>query len=389
MFIKLTHFLNILMHNDNKGFEENKEMNRKLVGILSMAAIMAMTAGCGKKVKEKKAEAKKTVVTQYGEVVLPEYQGLSVEKDIYTVTDSEIQDEIDLLVEDYATYKEVARGAKENDILTMTLVAKTELETVLEYTDETVEFVLGQAEYGEEVDKKLLGVKAGEHRVFTVPYEEEYWLEESVPVAGDSITFEVDVKKVVEKELPELTDSFVSETLGYESYDALKEEVAAWLQQENDSNSEAEVKESLVTKVVEGATAEEGNEELYALCKKEVDNGYAAYASLYGSASLEEFYEVAGITTEQIEEETKGLVKRAMVLAAICKEESLSVSDEEYKEGIEEYVQAYGYEDEEALLKDYEEAEIRNWLLEEKAIGVLREHAVVTEKKITADEQAS
>ncbi len=364
-------------------------MNRKLVGILSMAAIMAMTAGCGKKVKENKAEENKTVVTQYGKVVLPRYQGLSVEKHIYTVTDSDVQDEIDLLVEDYATYKEVERGAKENDILTMTLVAKTELETVLDYTEETVELILGQAEYGEEVDKKLLGVKAGEHRVFTVPYEEEEWLEESIPVAGDTITFEVQVEKVVEKELPEFTDSFVSETLGYESYDALKEEVNAWLQQENDSNSEAEVKESLVTKVVEGATAEEGNEELYALCKKEVDNGYAAYASLYGSANVEEFYEVAGITEEQIEEETKGVVKRAMVLAAICKEESLTVSDEEYKEGIEGYVQAYGYEDEEDLLKDYKEAEIRNWMLEEKAIGILREHAVVTEKRITSSEQAS
>ena len=90
-----------------------------------------------------------------------------------------------------------------------------------------------------------------------------------------------------------------------------------------------------------------------------------------------------------IEEETKGVVKRAMVLAAICKEESLTVSDEEYKEGIEGYVQAYGYEDEEDLLKDYKEAEIRNWMLEEKAIGILREHAVVTEKRITSSEQAS
>ena len=106
-----------------------------------------------------------------------------------------------------------------------------------------------------------------------------------------------------------------------------------------------------------------------------------SYVEMFGMNSLDELYKSFEMTKEDVEEEIQTYLYRTLVINAIIENESLSLSDDDYKEGVAYYMKENGYESESEFLNDYGEEEIRRQLLEDMALNLLVNSAEITEKE--------
>jgi len=97
-------------------------------------------------------------------------------------------------------------------------------------------------------EEQLVGVSAGEERVVEVTFPAEY----AEHLAGKAATFEVTVKEVKRKRLPELDDEFASDSAGYDTLEELREEIAGRLR----SADERAIEREFEAAVIDAAVAE-------------------------------------------------------------------------------------------------------------------------------------
>ena len=118
-------------------------MKKKIVWILLGAVVISMTA-CGKnggtvgtESLSTQAEELQTTDTAYGSVALGEYTGLSVEQASYVVSDSDIEDAIESLVDEQIEYVELDRAIKEEDYVTVYMtITDAQGEVLYEFTED-------------------------------------------------------------------------------------------------------------------------------------------------------------------------------------------------------------------------------------------------------------
>lgn len=313
----------------------------------------------------------------YGAVTLCGYKNLSAEKSIYTVTDQDVQSEIETMLYDYAKYNESDGPSENGDSITADLTVEKDGETLFSYTgDDSYEIYLGSEEFGSEFDEKLTGVSVGDELSFPVTYDADFYLAD---LAGGDVTYTVTVLGITKETIPELTDDFITDTLGYESKDALEKEIRADLESANEASSTYELRENLLQQVIDGSTFDSYSQNLYDSYAAGVEANYESYAEMFGCESVEEVYDLFEITEEDLEKEIITQVYRTIIVHAISDAEKLELSDKDYQEGLERYTEEIGYESTDQLLADYDEDSLREWILEDMVLDFLEKNAAITE----------
>ena len=349
-------------------------MKQKLLWIL-LTALPLTLIGCGS------SSGAGAVFSDddYGKVTLCDYKNLSAEKNIYTVTDDDIESEIEMLMYDYAEYNESDGPSELGDSITADITAAKNGEILFEYTGEdNYELYLGSDEFGTEFDEKLTGVSVGDELSFSISYDDDYTLTD---FAGSTIDYTVSVLSITKETLPELTEDFIINTLGYESEDDMRKEIRAGLESENESNSTNELRETLIQKVIDGSTFDSYSQDIYDSYAAGIEENYESYAEMFGCESVEEVYDLFEITDADIEKEIINQVYRTIIVHAISEAENLTLSDKEYEEGLERYTAETGYETSDELLEYYGEDSLREWILEDKVLDFLEKNAKITEKE--------
>ncbi len=354
-------------------------MKKKFVWLL-LATMSLSLAGCGKKSQNDNASdspSSAVILSDYGDVELCDYKGLSETKNIYKVTEDDVDSEIESMLYDYIEYVDVLRPSEDGDYVDVRMTAKNNGELIYDFSDsDGYSIYIGYEEFGPEFDEKLTGVSAGDHLSFTVSYASDYDIEE---LSGLDVDYDVDVIVVTEERIPELNEDFITNTLGYESEADLREEITAEREASNEESSETELRELLLQQVISGSTFANYPQELYDNCATEIREGYESYVEMFGAGSLDELYEMFGMTEEDIEEEILSQVYRTMAVNAIADKEGIEITDDEYKETLDSLVIEAEVESTDELLAIYSEASIKYWILEEKVLDILEENAVITE----------
>ncbi|MCM1273594.1 MAG: FKBP-type peptidyl-prolyl cis-trans isomerase [Clostridium sp.] len=360
---------------------------KKKIGIICLIiAAMALT-GCGsKKDKDEKKAATSSDATASeatGEFKLGQYKGLEANKVIYDVSDDEIQSEIDSLLYDYVDYIDVDRPSQEGDYVNVLFTAKMDGEVVLDFTDEEeggYDFLIGMADLGQEFDEKLTGVSVGDSKTFEITYPEDY---EDTDFAGNTVEYSINVTAITEEVMPELTADLIAE-LGYESENDMRTKITEELKSSNETYSIQDMRENLIQQVIDDTTFAGYTDEMYNACKEVVDSSYAAYMEMFGCESVEEVYEMFGLTDEDIENEVVQLIYRQMVIDEISEIENITVTDEEYNKRLPGYAELYGYESATAMEATVEREDIRSAMLEDMVIDIIVENATI--KELTMEE---
>jgi trigger factor len=353
--------------------------------MLSLALALTSFSGCGKTTdsdgyistgNEPLADA----VYTNDKVSLAAYTGLSAEKNVYTVTDEELADTISETLQEYADYPEVDRASQTGDWIYADFTATVDGET--DYDEEDYYFVVGEKEFGEEFDEKLTGVSAGDELAFSIQYDEdyddEYW-------AGQTVDFTLTINEVDEQVMPDCTDEFVQENLGYDNYDAFVEGTRASLEESYESESLSELEENLLQQVIDASVVLQYTQEDYDNAYADVEAFYSSYAELL-DVEMDEIYDTFGVDDEDLESDAMDMLARNLVIAAIQENEGLSLSDEDFEDGVTYYMEANDYDDRDEFLSDYGEDAIRSQLLEDAVLDLLVENANITEVETDYEE---
>ena len=354
-------------------------MKKQVVMLTVTAMLAASLAGCqgADKKTGNVQQSSTTENTSEEKFTLGEYKGLNIEKKVYTITDEDVKNEVDMALDEYADYKKIKdRGAKAGDIITVSYKGTENGKKVEGASEKEYDFEIGLEEYGREFDDGLIGMKTGDTKTITVKFPDDFESDETW--AGRTIDFKVKASEINEKILPEYNDEFVSKNYNCKTTAEYEASVKQDMEAEYEKVSKEEAGSDALETVVENSEMNECPEDLYQSCYDEVKTGYEDTAEYFGE-DKSEMYNMFGITEDDLKEEATDLAKQRLVIEAIAKAENISVSDEDYKNMIASYVENWGCESQEELEETYGADYIKQDMLQQKVMDCLLSYANISE----------
>ena len=174
-------------------------------------------------------------VTVKPELELSSYDPVEVEVPFEKATEKEIDSQVDALRNHYKSYENAPAATKltADRAADLTIKAtKEDGEEIGSLTSESLLYNLGTGLYAEALDKELEGIKKGENRTFTVDVPEDESAMLMADLAGQKVSFDVTCNVVKTEQVPELTDEWAKETLGFDTVASMREEIASSLEQQ-------------------------------------------------------------------------------------------------------------------------------------------------------------
>ena len=163
----------------------------------------------------------KATITPMPEVTLGEYKGLKVAKDAVVVTDEQIDEQVNNILNHHAKMIDAEEGATVANDDFITLDFKGEVDGVAFPGGEGKDYPLqiGSHSFIDNFEDQLIGLKVGEEKDVNVTFPEEYHAKD---LAGKAAVFHCKVNSIKHKQLPELTDELVKESTSYENIEDMK-----------------------------------------------------------------------------------------------------------------------------------------------------------------------
>ena len=316
-------------------------------------------------------------VTVYPEVELGEYKGLSIEKKTYEVTEEEVSKKLKEMQEKNARVETKEEGTVENgNIAVIDFKGYVDGEAFQGGEGNDYSLEIGSKTFIDTFEEQLVGAKVNDTVEVNVTFPENYGKEE---LNGKPAKFEVTIKEIKVKELPELDDEFAKETSEFDTLADLKADVTKKLEEANNARSEREFEEAVITAVAGNAKVEIPE----VMVEKEVDKMVQNLQQRlqYQGLSLEQYFQFTGTDEEKMREymrtnaQTK--VKVDLVLEAIEKAENIEATEEEIKAKAVEVAKMYSASEDEKmvdLLMQTQQAALRADVITSKTMKLLLEN---------------
>ena len=316
-------------------------------------------------------------VTVYPEVELGEYKGLSVEKKTYEVTEEEVAKKLKEMQEKNARVESKEEGTVENgNIAVIDFKGYVDGEAFQGGEGNDYSLEIGSKTFIDTFEEQLVGAKVNDTVEVNVTFPENYGKEE---LNGKPAKFEVTIKEIKVKELPELDDEFAKETSEFETIADLKADITKKLEDTNAERSEREFEEAVITAVAGNAKVEIPE----VMVEKEVDKMVQNLQQRlqYQGLSLEQYFQFTGSDEAKMREYMKAnaqtKVKVDLVLEAIEKAEYVEATEEEIKAKAEEVAKMYSASADEKmidLLMQSQQAALRADVITNKTMKLLLEN---------------
>ena len=272
---------------------------------------------------------------------LGEYKGLEVGRRSPQVTDEELDAEVERLRESQAALDNVERPAQRGDFVVLDFVGTVDGEPFEGGEARGYLLELGSGRLVEGFEEQLEGASAGDRRDVRVTFPEDYRAE---PLAGNDAVFDVTVKEVKEKRLPELDDDFAAEAGGFDTLDELRQDIRTRLEQAQERTIDTEFREAVVDAVAERAELEVTPELVHAK-SHEMWEQTARRLRAQG-LEPERYLEMTGKTEHELideaEPEAERALRREAVLAAVVEAEGIEVSDDDVLDSLRQATQGPG-----------------------------------------------
>ncbi len=316
----------------------------------------------------------------YPEISLNEVSGESIEKPTLTVTDAEVDKTLDVLRKQRTTYSTTDRASENGDRLVIDFVGRKNGEEFQggKASDYTV--MVGGGMMLPDFETQLVGVKAGDRKSFDVAFPADY---QAAELAGNTVQFDMTVKKVEAPVVPELDAEFAKQ-LGVADGDTTK------MRAEVRANLEREVKKRLLAKVKEQVM-----DALLKVNPIEVPQALVQMESEQMAEAAKRDMEQRGMMMKNMPVEPSWFtdqaarrVKLGLLLAELVKAKDLHVKPEQVRAIVDEFAETF--EDPKEVVRWYYSqpqrlAEAEALALENNVVSWVLASAKVTETPIAFD----
>ena len=313
------------------------------------------------------------LVTTKPEVKLGKYKSIKIDKIEYTVSEEDIDKDIEATQKKNARIITVEDRAVENgDIAVIDFEGFCDGVAFPGGKGENYELEIGSGSFIPGFEEQLIGAAKDADVDVNVTFPEEYHAPE---LAGKEALFKVKVHEIKAKEYPELDDDFASEVSDFETMKEYRESVKERLEKAAEERAKQETENAVIEKAVEASSIDIPE----AMIQTQIDrmvNDFAQRLS-YQGMNLEMYMQYTGSTMESFregfKEQAEKQIRTTLVIEAIAKAEGIEANQEEIDEKIAEMAKMYNMEVEKIteLLRPEDIEGIANEIAFVKAIEML------------------
>jgi trigger factor len=317
----------------------------------------------------------------YPEFKIGDVSAESIEKAQLEVGAGEIDKTLDILRKQRVSYEDVERAAAKGDRVVVDFTGRKDGEVFQGGQANDYPFALGENQMLPDFEKAVEGLKAGETKTFDMTFPADYFAKD---LAGQTVQFEIAVKKVQAAVLPEINEAFAS-SLGIADGDVTKmrTEIEGNLKREVKKRLTARIKEQAMEALLKTNPIDVPN----ALVEQEVDRLVEAARQDMASRGMKT--KDLPIQPAWFADQAKRRVTLGLVLAELVKSENLHAKPEQVKAKIEESAQSYENPDE--VVRWYyaqpeRMADVEAVAMEDNVVEWVLSRAKVSEKAVSFDE---
>ncbi len=315
----------------------------------------------------------------YPEVELQGLDAIEVEKPVVEVTDADVDAMLDTLQKQQATWKETDAAATAEDRATIDFNGSVDGEEFEGGKASDFVLAMGQGRMIPGFEEGITGKKAGDTFTIDVKFPDDYHAEN---LKGKDAKFDIVLKKVETRELPELTADFIKR-FGVEdgSVDGLRAEVRKNMERE----LKGAIRNRVKSQVLDGLVDANNIDVPAALIDSEIDVLRRQAAQRFGGNEKQ----ALELPRELFEEQAKRRVVVGLLLGEVIRINELKADEDRVKTLIEEMASAY--EDPQEVIEFYSKNNelmnnMRNVALEEQAVEALLAKAKVADKATSFQE---
>lgn len=256
------------------------------------------------------------------QIQLGEYRGLEIDDPKIEVTDHDVESMVERLREQASSYRpDPERRLSDGDVATIEMTTSGD---DLEPNTRTGQLRIGDEGLLPQMSESLFGKGAGDSVSFDHTYPEDAANES---LRGKKVKHDITVKEVSVQEKPEVNDEFAKAVGGWESVDQMREVIGADIRR----HREMETRRKKQQQVGELLLARHDFDVPEVLVEEELGKSMQNYARFLASQGVD--VENAEIDWQKVRDdfqpEAVKRVKRALILEAIARQETLHVSDVE------------------------------------------------------------
>lgn len=320
-------------------------------------------------------------ITEY--VTLGQYKGVEVVKESAEVTEKDIEDAINSVLDYCTDYEQIKEGTvAEGDTVGIDYVGKLD-GVAFEGGTGSSDLEIGSGSFIDGFEEGLIGVKIGETVDLNLTFPEVY--ERNPDLAGKAVVFTVTVnyKLGTEKVRPEF-DQELAEKLDFDSVEEMRENIVKTVTEQKKSEVESDYIMNIWDTVIKNCEIKK-HDGIYNEYYDNFISQYESMAAQYGTTLENLIKNYYGMEYEEFEkyavEYATACMNQELVCRAIAVNEKMAVTDEEYAEALAEYFKEYSshFEDEAALETFYGKDRLKNDILLQNSIDLVIDNAVAVE----------
>ena len=278
------------------------------------------------------------------EVALGKYKGIEVEKADVSVSDEEVDADLNQQRENASrTVTVEGRAVKDGDIAVIDFEGFVDGVAFEGGKGENYSLTIGSHSFIDNFEEQLIGKNAGEEVEVNVTFPEEY---QAAELAGKPVMFKVTVKEIKEKQLPELDDEFASEVSEFETLAEYKEDIRKKLGERKEREAKAKKEDAVVAAIIEDAKMELPEAMITTQQRQMVDD-FAQRMQMQG-LTMEQYYQFTGLNAEammnQVRPQAEQRIKSRLVLEAVVAAENIAATEEDFENEIKRMADMYKME---------------------------------------------
>ena len=263
----------------------------------------------------------------YPEVTLGQYKGLEIEKAEATVTDEQVQAELDRMAQNVASTETLDRAAEMGDTANIDFEGFDNGVAFDGGKGENFDLKLGSGSFVPGFEEQVVGMSAGEEKDIDITFPENY----HEGLAGKAVVFHVKCNKVTTTIVPAQDDEFAKDVSEFETLEELKNDIRTKALENAQKQIDSAFEQAAVDKASENTTVDMPN----ALIEAELDNqmerfGYQLQMSGY---SMEQYAKMMGgdmnTMRNAFRPAAEKQAKANVTLEKIVEVEGITVSDED------------------------------------------------------------
>jgi len=277
-------------------------------------------------------------------VTLGQYKGVEVAKSEVTVTEDEINKEIDREREQNSRMIDVDdRPVQKDDHIKLDFDGSIDGVEFDGGKAENYELTVGSGSFIPGFEDQIIGHKIGEDFDVNVTFPEDYQAEN---LKGKAAVFKCKVNAIQVKELPEPNDEFAQDVSEFDTLDEYKKSVETKIRERKENEAKAKKQNEALAEAVKNAEMDIPDAMVEEQSRRLLDE-FSQRISQQG-LTIQQYMQFTGMDQkkmmDQMKPEALKRIQNSLVLEAVVKAENIECTDERLSEELEKLAKAYNME---------------------------------------------